>query len=232
MAAPTARTARERARAEITGEILAAARRQLDEVGAGALSLRAVARDVGMVSSAVYRYFPSRDDLLTALIISAYDALADEVERADATFTRRSDLEGRWLASCRAVRSWALAHPQEWALIFGSPVPGYAAPVDTIGPATRTSAVLVGVLVDGVASGDIGAGGERVPAPVRADLRALAQQMGVDLPPAVVARGLIAWTHLVGAVSFELFGQRNNVIGDHDAFFDHEMRQIGRFIGL
>ena len=85
-----------------------------------------------MVSSAIYRYFPSRDDLLTALIIDAYDALGDAVEAADAAVDR-ADLRGRWLAVCRAARAWALAHPAEYALIYGSPVPGYAAPDDTVG---------------------------------------------------------------------------------------------------
>src|SRR5665213_915453 len=90
------RTARERARTEITREILDAARRHLVLEGAAGLSLRAVARDLGMVSSALYRYFPSRDDLLTALIIESYERLGDAVEGAEAA-VKRSDLVGRWL---------------------------------------------------------------------------------------------------------------------------------------
>ena len=92
--------ARARVRAELTQEILAAARRQLAEQGSAALSLRAVAREVGMVSSAVYRYFPSRDDLLTALIVDAYDGLGAAVERAVAKVPA-DDLAGRWLADLR-----------------------------------------------------------------------------------------------------------------------------------
>src|ERR1700760_2130558 len=122
---PAARSARARARAELTAEITDTARRQLAEVGAAALSLRAVARELGMVSSAIYRYFPSRDELLTALIVDAYDALGAQVEAADAGVAR-DDLRGRWMACGRAVREWALATPAEYALIFGSPVPGNA----------------------------------------------------------------------------------------------------------
>src|SRR5207248_3208991 len=77
------RTARDRARIELTDEIKAVARRHLAEHGSAALSLRAVAREVGMVSSAVYRYFPSRDELLTALIIDAYDAVGERAEAAE-----------------------------------------------------------------------------------------------------------------------------------------------------
>ena len=93
-----ARTARERAREEITAEILSAARARLQEAGPGELSLRAVARDVGMVSSAVYRYFPSRDDLLTALILQCYDELGEAVERADAAVEDRTSWAARRMA--------------------------------------------------------------------------------------------------------------------------------------
>src|SRR5215218_5168787 len=106
-------TARARVRAEITTKIVETARRHLAEQGPAALSLRAVARDVGMVSSAVYRYFPSRDQLLTRLIVDAYGAVADGAESADA-LRRRGDHVGRWLAVSRAIRSWAADHIQEY----------------------------------------------------------------------------------------------------------------------
>src|SRR5450759_3714788 len=140
-------TARQRARAELTSEIKAEARRQLAAEGAQRLSLRAVARELGMASSALYRYFPSRDDLLTALIIDAYDAIGESAERSGAAL-RAADIRGRWRACCHAVRDWALAHPHEYALIYGSPVPGYQAPPETVASAIRVSAVLGGLLAD------------------------------------------------------------------------------------
>ena len=136
------RTARERARAELTQEIKQEARRQLAAHGAQGLSLRAVARELGMVSSALYRYFPSRDELLTALIIDAYDALGEAAEAASAG-RPAADIRGRLAATCHAVRDWALAHPHEYALIYGSPVPGYQAPQATIAPATRVAGAMV-----------------------------------------------------------------------------------------
>ena len=146
------RTARERARAEITSEILEAGRRHLATDGAAGLSLRAIARDLGMASSAVYRYVASRDDLLTRLIIDAYDSLGAAAEFAMPALTART-WPARWSAICHAVRSWALTNPNEWALIYGSPVPGYAAPADTIGPASRVSILLVQILAEAAERG-------------------------------------------------------------------------------
>jgi AcrR family transcriptional regulator len=100
---------------------------------------------MGMASSAVYRYFPSRDELLTRLIIDGYDALGAAAEDADDPTALPRE---RWLAACRAVRSWALTHPHEYALLYGSPVPGYAAPRDTVPSAARVGVVLGRILGD------------------------------------------------------------------------------------
>src|SRR4051812_26619181 len=148
----TAQSARARARIEVTAAIKDEARRQLAAEGAAKLSLRAVARELGMVSSALYRYFPSRDDLLTALIIDAYDSVGEAAEAArDAAEEAGGDVAGpvrRWVAACEAVRRWALAHPHEYALIYGSPVPGYVAPDTTVPPASRVGLVLIGIVRD------------------------------------------------------------------------------------
>jgi AcrR family transcriptional regulator len=211
-------------------EIKRIARAHLAEAGPD-LSLRAVARDLGVVSSAVYRYFESRDALLTALIIDAYNDLGIVAELTEADVPR-SDLTGRWLALGRGVRAWALDHPHEYALLYGSPVPGYAAPEATIGPASRPLLVLAALLRDGVQRGVLG-NGDRLPEPVRADLVAIAANAEfADIPPAVLARGMIAWTHLFGAISFELFGRLTNAITDYDAYFDHQLRAMAGYLGL
>jgi AcrR family transcriptional regulator len=226
-------TARARARATLVAEIKDAARRQLAEVGAAALSLRAIARELGMVSSAIYRYFPSRDDLLTALIVDTYNALGDLAEQTDASAATVTPF-GRWLALCHAVRDWALQHEQEYALVYGSPVPGYRAPTDTIGAAARLPGVFLGVVRDAITSGDIVAphAAVAVPAVLHADLDALRHAGGFVTSDDVTARVLVAWTLLVGAISFELFGHLNNVIGDYPTWFDHQMRGAAYDIGL
>lgn len=227
---------RERNRAELTAAILTQARAQLAAAGAPALSLRAIARDLGMSSSAIYRYFPSRDALLTALIVDAYNSLADQVERAEGRVTR-GDLRGRFRAAARAVRTWALAHEHEYALVYGTPVPGYRAPEATIAPATRVSSTLTTILADAHARG-MGTSGSASPAVRRslAPMTAHVAAAGADIPPESLLRGIMAWTLIIGSVSFELFGHVHNVVADErsprSAFFDAEMDRICDFLGL
>lgn len=227
------RTARERARAEITSEILDAGRRHLATEGAAGLSLRAIARDLGMASSAVYRYVASRDDLLTRLIIDAYDSLGRTAETAEATVDR-ADLAGRWSAICTTVRNWAIANPNEYALIYGSPVPGYVAPVDTIGPASRVSNLLVQILVEASRKDDK----DTYPGPEawRAALTPVREAIGPAVCDGDIQTGLMVWSALFGVISFELFGQFHNVVGekpgDRDAFFAECVRRWARQLGL
>jgi AcrR family transcriptional regulator len=221
-----ARTARERARAELAREIKDTARAQLGRVGADGLSLRAVARELGMVSSALYRYFPSRDELLTALITDSYDALGAAAEAADRP---GAEPRRRWASVCHAVRDWARAHPREYALIYGSPVPGYRAPETTVTPAARVPLVLLGVLAAA------GPPATELPEPqsgLAQQLRSLSDTLPVELPQTVLARALIAWTQLFGMTSFELFGQLVGNVDPSDEFFDHAVAEMADFVGL
>jgi AcrR family transcriptional regulator len=230
-AEPTiARTARDRARIELTEEIKRVGRRHLTEHGAAALSLRAVARDVGMVSSAVYRYFPSRDELLTALIIDAYDAVGAVAEAAE-TRGRGRGTATRLLEVCEAVRGWARANAHEYALIYGSPVPGYAAPEATIGPAGRVPFVLLRIVVEGVERGDIEAGpAAPVPRSIRSDFAQLRKLAAPGVPDSVLARVFSLWAQVLGNINLEMFGHLHNVIHDYDAFFTSQMRGACEFL--
>jgi AcrR family transcriptional regulator len=227
------RSARERVRAELIREITEIARRQLATEGAAGLSLRAIAREMGMVSSAIYRYFPSRDDLLTTLIIDGFNAIGAVVEKAEAACPR-NDYPGRWLAGCQAVRDWALAHPHEYALVYGSPVPGYQAPEQTIGPASRSAAVFGKIVSDAYRDGAMAepVGRPPVPGSFAPDAARLRDTVLAGVPDDVAARTLAAWAGLFGLVSFELFGQFENVVTDRDAFFSYAASELGRFIGL
>ncbi|MFC3981663.1 TetR/AcrR family transcriptional regulator [Streptosporangium jomthongense] len=228
----SSRTARERVRAELTREITDIARGQLATEGATGLSLRAVAREMGMVSSAIYRYFPSRDDLLTALIIDGYNALGEAVERADAAVPRE-DHTGRWLAVCHAVRDWALAHPHEYALLYGSPVPGYKAPVDTVAAAIRDTVVYGRIVSDAHSAGVLNPP-DGLPGPPASfgDDAGRVRDVIPEVPDDVISRALLAWTGLFGWVSFEIFGQFNNAVLDPATAFEHTMRCHAALLGL
>ena len=223
-------------RAELTLEIKDEARRQLAVDGAPGLSLRAVTRALGMASSAIYRYFPSRDDLLTSLIVDAYDAVGAAAEEANACCPPE-DFGGRWRAVGLAVRNWALANPNEYALVYGSPVPGYRAPEDTIGPASRVTLVLAGMVDEAARAGALVVPGEARALPpldvaVLEMTRQLADQAFPHAPDDVVVRAMVAWTQLFGMISFELFGHFHSVIDDVGPIFERSLLETGRLVGF
>jgi len=197
---------RQDTRHRIEGQIIELGRRHLVTEGAAGLSLRAIARDLGMVSSALYRYVASRDDLLTLLLVDAYSELADEVDRA------RDDTAGPWrdqlLAMARAVRRWAVEKPASWALLYGSPVPGYQAPRDrTIGPGTRVVAAVFDAIATGISTGDIPQTNIPVAQPLSSDFDRLREEFDFCGDDAAVAKCFLLWAGLVGAISLEVFGQ-------------------------
>ena len=205
---------------EITDE----GRRQLARDGAAGLSLRSVARELGMVSSAVYRYVASRDELLTLLIVDAYNDLADALEAVPAS----KDGRRLWRDRCRALRAWGLDHRHEYSLLYGSPVPGYAAPDDTIGPATRVYAALLEPLNQSRARG----ANAPMPRVLRADAEKVSESLGLDAAPERVTRALGAIASVFGLVSFELFGHTHGVITDSRVFFDHRVAALADELDL
>ncbi|WP_326665358.1 TetR/AcrR family transcriptional regulator [Streptomyces sp. NBC_00385] len=231
------RGARERARIEVTAAIKDEARKQLAAEGAAKLSLRAVARELGMVSSALYRYFPSRDELLTALIVDAYDSVGQAAERAHRTAVAETPAPARagvhlarWVAVACAVRDWAIAHPHEYALIYGSPVPGYTAPQATIGPASRVGLVLIAIVED--AHREAGVGLPPLAEELRPEAERIAADLAPGLPPAVAAPLVAAWSQLFGLLSFEIFGQFDRVVEAREAFFRQAVTELARTVGL
>jgi len=210
--------ARERRRTEVTAALLAAAKRELARTGAAGLSVRAVARDMDMAPSALFRYIRGRDELLTLLIVDAYDDLGDHVEAVE-TAVPRSDLRGRWWAIATSFREWAIAHPHEYALLYGSPVPQYHAPAERTTPSgTRVTNLLAAIGMEDQEARPIPA----IPhLPDATHLSALAVAAGVPtMDGARLASGLLAWTALVGAVSSELFEQLGESVARLDTLFE------------
>jgi hypothetical protein len=166
------------------------------------------------------------------LIINGYNAIGEAVEKAEAA-VQRDNYAGRWRAACRAVRDWALAHPHEYALLYGSPVPGYRAPEQTIGPAARAATVFGAIIGDAHRAG-AQAPARTVPVPgsFAGDAARLRDTLLAGAPDDIAARALVAWSGLFGLVGFELFGQFENVVTDRAAFFDYAVACLGRLTGL
>ncbi|UIX33057.1 TetR/AcrR family transcriptional regulator [Streptomyces sp. GQFP] len=229
---PAPPSLRERRRAAAAREILDAAEVHLTEHGPHALSLRAVARSLGMTVQALYHYFPSRDALVTALITKAYDDLADAVQTAVDTGGTEPDgspLPGTVVAA-EGYRRWALDNPERFQLLYGTPLRYYEAPQD--GPTTqavrRMAATFQRELFGGFTTEQLAAAD--VP-PLSPALRAHLAQMPPDstetaIPPAATALFLSAWGHLHGLVILQVFGH-TDFLGDHEAeIFRMAMRNM------
>ena len=212
-------------------EIKTVARRQMAAHGTAGLSLRAIARELGLASSAVYRYVASRDELLTGLLIECYNELADAAEAAERVVPR-GDLAGRWRAICHALRAWARAHPHDYALLYGSPVPGYAAPQATVDPATRVAALMMALLPAAAASGASPAPTLALSQPLSAALEPVRQFLPVEIPDELWVRGLMAWSAIFGTISFELFGHYEGGVADLDAYYAQLVDQYAADLGL
>ncbi|MEU2561525.1 TetR/AcrR family transcriptional regulator [Streptomyces longispororuber] len=217
---------RQRRRAVARQEILGAAEQQIVEQGPHALSLRAVARALGMTVQALYHYFPSRDDLVTALITKAYDDLADAVQAAvDAVpeDVPEDSATPRPVVAAEGYRRWAVAHPERFQLLYGAPLRSYRAPAD--GPTThavrRMTNIFQREMFDGFTPAQLAAADTRaLTASFRAHLERLPQDGLGDLPPAAASLLLSAWGHMHGLVVLEVFGH-TSFLGDHQGELFH-----------
>jgi AcrR family transcriptional regulator len=225
----------------MTAEILAVAGAQVARDGAAALSLRSIARDLGMAPSALYRYFDGRDALLTALILTAYEALAAEAERAaDQADTTEGGPRGgpagdaeRFLAVPRALRHWALEHPHQWGLIFGTPIPGYQAPEATVEPYARVAAALVRPLVAAEEAGRLRRlEGRTVADGLGAAVQPVSEVLLPDMPVEEVVGVVQAWATLIGTISLEVFEHWRNTVLAPELFFEDSVRRLGVSLGL
>ena len=213
---------RARRRAEVERRLVEVGREHLARHGAAGLTVRGVARDLDLAPSALFRYVDGLGDLLTRLIVTCYDELGEQVEAAVATVDP-DDAHARWWALARSVRTWALDHPHDWALLYGSPVPAYDAPPEvTTRAGTRVTDLLlrIGVEAPDDAWGDpvLEGQSERAEAAVGP---LLAGGVGLGVGAVRLLQGMTAWTLLVGAVSAEVFEMFGPDAGDPLARFEH-----------
>ncbi|WP_063049843.1 TetR/AcrR family transcriptional regulator [Nocardia arthritidis] len=198
-------TPRARARAQTMNDIVRIGREHLATDGAAALSLRAVARDLGVVSSAVYRYVRSRDELLTLLVVDGYNALGDAVDGALAA--EADPIDGLRVLG-RTVRRWALAEPARYGLLFGTPVPGYDAPAaETIAPGTRVIATMLTLFARAYGAGELvaPAAEPQISTALAGSFTRIRDQFRLEVPDWLIVRGVTFWVGLFGAVSADVF---------------------------
>lgn len=234
MTNPPSPSRRERARLATRTEILDTARQQMAQEGASALSLRAIAREMGLTAPALYRYFQNRDELVTALIVEAFTSLGSAlVATRDeyATAPRATRLS----AMMMTYRTWALAHSQDYALIFGTPIPGYHAPLEITGPpASRSLGMLAAEIAQAIDAGEV------TPVPEYAHpTPAITRQMtqwrddyGYTAPLPALHLALVGWTRAHGLVSLELFKQIPASAGDPGEIYQTEVQVLLRQVGF
>lgn len=217
---------RQESREQIETRIVELGRRHLVDRGASGLSLRAIARDLGMVSSAVYRYVSSRNELLTLLLVDAYSDLAESVDRARETVGElwSDDL----VAIAQASRRWAVQHPAQWALLYGSPVPGYHAPAErTVGVGTRVVGAIFDAIAAGITTGDIRLTSTVVPQPMSSDFDRIRQEFSFPGDDAVITKCFLFWAGVLGAISLEVFGQYGtDTLTDPETVFNTQLELL------
>lgn len=225
---------RERLRAETTAEIKKVALELMASGGPGAITLRAIAREMGMTANAIYGYFPTRDDLVTTLINDVYTALADTVAAAwDAA--PALDPAARIRAWAHAFRNWALANPEGFRLIYGDPVPGYRPPEGGAAP-DAAHRLCTGITALAAAAWPYAephhAAGDFTWSDFDPGLLAKVRPAFPALPPAAVALAMRIWSHLHGLVSLEIYAHLQTQTLTPEKLFREELTQLIRSLGI
>jgi AcrR family transcriptional regulator len=228
-------TRRDRQRAATIAEIKSAARLQLIEGGAAAVGLRAVARRLGLTPPALYRYFDSHDALMTALIADLYDELTgvlEEIRDGDPD----ADVGTRLYLVAAGLRIWALGHPAEFGLMFGTPVPDPLALNHHLRPdhqaAMRFGAVFKELVAQVWAQQPFPCPRDEDLGPVLLDQLKQRSEYFDGMPPGAIYLALNFWTRLYGLICMEAFGQLHWALDDAGAYFEAQMLEMGEALGL
>ena len=233
-------TVRERRRQETTDAILRSARAHLEQAGVEGVTLRAVARDLDIAVSALYRYVASRDDLLTELLVEAFTEHADAVDAAvDAALADDADdVAAAITAGLRAYRAWSVAHPAQFGLAFGAPVPGYHAPAGrtvavAVRPGSRIMALLATAHARGLVDEDVlTARAATLDDGTAAGFDALAARQSYPLPAPAIGLAVDAFVRVHGFTVMEVFGQLRPLVSPADAYYEQLLRELVATLGL
>ncbi|MFI0485546.1 TetR/AcrR family transcriptional regulator [Actinomadura sp. 9N215] len=226
---------RDRLRQETLAEIREAARTLLTTRGPAAVTINAVAREVGMSGPALYHYFSGHDDLVQAVTADFFAELAAEMRAArDARARTGGSISARLLAACRAMRGWAIAHPAEFGWIFTSPVPAAV----TRSPDSARN--LAGRDFERVFQEEIATLWETNPFPVpddvppavREQLRVYVDRLGVKVPVEVVYVTTSCWIRLYGLLCMEVLNQLDYIYTDVEPIYEECLQEMAGMLGL
>lgn len=219
---------------DMASQIKTAARRQMVQHGTAGITLRGIARELGITAPAIYNYFPRLDDLITALIVDAFTALADAIEAAEAG-TPGETCGPKILAMCLAYRQWAVEHAVDFQLIYGNPIPGYVAPAEiTVPLARRPFDGLARLFLEAYQTGElvVPTEYEPVPASITAHFAMWLPEAGYDFPDALLCLLMSGWARIHGMVMLELFEHLGPVVGDSAAFYRYELDAFLQQLGM
>jgi AcrR family transcriptional regulator len=226
-------TRMEKRRNATLDDIKSTAWKQVAELGAASLSLRAIAREMEITAPALYRYYKDRDALVTALLIDAFDSLSDALEAARDEYGT-DDHVGRFRAISRAYFEWAAADPQKYLFLFGTPVPGYKFSPELGPSAQRSFLVLQGVIGEAYVAGQISGAlvSLRMPTGLRSQYDAL-KKMGMPYVPVVTHLALAMWAMIHGMTSLFIYGYFTGFLGGQvGSFVDLEINKMVRMLGF
>ncbi|CAJ59018.1 Putative TetR-family transcriptional regulator [Frankia alni ACN14a] len=224
---------RERLRVETVRDIKEIALRHMAEQGAAGLSLRAIAREMGMTAGALYSYYDTRDDLITALIVDVYDSLAQALEAARRS--RPDDPAGQLEAVGVTYREWAIGRPPEFQLVYGDPIPGYKVRDDgaELAAEHRACGVLIRIVAAAwPANGATPPAGLYTWSDFRPDFAAMARTSFPDFPPDGAALSLRIWGRLHGLVALEVYGHLRPQVNDPARLYRDELRDLCELLNL
>lgn len=220
-----ARPIKDTTRSDMIEQIKATATSQMATHGTAGLSLRGIARELNITAPAIYNYFPTLDDLITALIVDAFKSIAQAMSMA-ATVNDKGSVASRIFASGMAYRQWAIDHPMQFQLIYGNPIPNYVAPAEITGPLARLP--FEGLMQDFTRAYETGEMRlpetcNPLPQGVSEPIKGYVQRVGFDVPEPVVYVIMSSWARLHGIVMLELFQHITPILGNTGEFYKHEL---------
>lgn len=229
-----ARMTKDTTREEMIQQIKATAREQMTVKGTAGLSLRGIARELGVTAPAIYNYFPTLDDLITALITDAFRSIAGAMAIA-ADEGDDGTAVSRIFAAGLAYREWAVANPIQFQLIYGNPIPNYTAPAEITGPLARLP--FEGLMQDFMSAyqaGELTFPDQyvNIPDTVREDIQTYLSRVGFEMPEAIIYTIMSSWAHIHGIVMLELFHHVTPIIANTAQFYRHEMVSFLRSLSM